>query len=475
MAASGHLRGAKMKQAVLIVDDMTDMLKFLARLIGGSISADIHTALSAATALDILADKKIGVVLADIRMPKMSGLEFLKKIKEQDANIVVIMMTAYGSIETAVESLKCGAYDYITKPFDEDKLVHMVVNALAHNELLVRNIDLERQIRDKKVLKGFIGQSQTIEILCKTIELVAKTDATVLITGETGTGKDLAAKMIHSLSPRTDKPLVAINCPAIPENILESELFGFRKGAFTGATHDKEGLFATAEGGTLFLDEIGDLSFALQAKLLRVLQEKEIKPLGENKNQKVDVRIIAATNQDLEKKRAAGQFRDDLFYRLNVVSIRTPALRDIPEDIPMIANNILAAGCRELSVNMKRFSETALRLLASRKWGGNVRELENEVKRVVIFSKNTIIEASDFNFDQKLPHRSTPVSFPADYREAKRQMLEDFDVRYITRLLELWNGNVTTAARAAGLERQSLQYLMRKHDIDSQQFRSGAR
>ena len=465
-----------MKQAVLIVDDMADMLKFLARLISPAIPADIHTTLNAASALDIVADKEIGVVLADIRMPKMNGLEFLRKVKEKDPHIVVIMMTAYGSIETAVESLKCGAYDYITKPFDEDKLVHMVANALAHNKLLRRTLDLERQIRDKKILKGFIGQSKTIEVLCRTIEVVAKTEATVLITGETGTGKDLAAKMIHSLSPRADKPFVAINCPAIPENILESELFGFRKGAFTGATHDKEGLFATAEGGTLFLDEIGDLSFALQAKLLRVLQEKEIKPLGENKNRKVDVRIIAATNQDLEKKMAAGQFRDDLFYRLNVVSIRTPALRDIPEDIPMIANTLLAAGCRELGVHMSRFSETALRLLASRKWAGNVRELENEVKRAVIFSKNTIIEASDLNFDQPPPpDGKVPLPSEGDYREAKRQMLEDFDIRYITHLLKLWRGNVTNAARAAGMERQSFQYLMRKYDIDSQQFRPDAK
>ncbi len=467
-----------MKQGILIVDDMKDMLKFLSRLIGNSIPANIHTALNAESALDIVADKRIGVVLADIRMPKMNGMEFLNRIKARDPHIVVIMMTAYGSVETAIQSLKCGAYDYITKPFDEDKLVHTVANALAHNELLIRTVDLEQRIRNRKILKGFIGRSRTIEALVKTIELVAKTDETILITGETGTGKDLAANMIHELSPRASRPFVAVNCPAIPESILESELFGYRKGAFTGATHDTAGLFATAEGGTLFLDEIGDLSLTLQAKLLRVLQEKEIKPLGENRNRKIDVRIIAATNQDLEKKKASSQFRDDLFYRLNVVSIRTPALRDIPEDIPMIANHFLAVECRELGAGDKRLSGEALRLLASKRWSGNVRQLQNEVKRAVIFSAGSTIESSDFDRVRDRPlcgEKSDPAHAESSYRAAKRKMLEDFDKRYIAELLDQWQGNVTAAARNAGMERQSLQYLMRKYEIDSQQFRSGAK
>ncbi len=462
-----------MKQTLLIVDDMKDMLVFLARLIGGSIAMDIDicTAQNAESALVIMTEKKINVVLADIRMPKMNGLEFLKKIKKKDAHIAVIMMTAHGSIETAVESLKCGAYDYITKPFDEEKLVHMVTNGLAHNELLVRNIDLEQQIRNAKILKGFIGESRTVEMLCNTIGVVARTEETVLITGETGTGKDLAANMIHSLSLRAEKPFVAVNCPAIPENILESELFGYRKGAFTGATHDKEGLLATAEGGTLFLDEIGDLSPTLQAKLLRVLQEKEIKPLGDNKNRKVNVRIIAATNRNLDKKIAEGQFRDDLFYRLNVVSIRTPALRDILEDIPFIANYFLAAGCRELRLAPRQFSENALRVLASKRWSGNVRELQNTVKRALIFSQNDPVQPSDFDFDQTIHpcnDENTAECATSEYREAKRKMLESFDIHYITNLLDIWKGNVTNAARAAGMERQSFQYLMRKYEIDSQ-------
>ncbi len=467
-----------MKQAVLIVDDMHDMLRFLERLIGGSIDVEIHTARDAQSALEIAEKTPINVVLADIRMPRMNGLEFLKKIKERQEQIVVIMMTAYGSIETAVESLKCGAYDYITKPFDEEKLVHMVTNALTHNRLILRNADLERQVRDKIVRDGFIGRSQTIEALKHTIDRIAGTDATVLITGETGTGKDLAANMIHKLSRRADKAFVAVNCPAIPENILESELFGFRKGAFTGATHDKEGVFETAEEGTLFLDEIGDLSPMLQAKLLRVLQDKEIRPLGATVSRKVDVRIIAATNRDLEQKIAAGEFREDLFYRLNVLSIHTPSLRDIPEDIPLIARYFLDEACRELTVSSKHFSENALRLLMARKWNGNVRELQNEVKRAAIFSAHSVIEPSDFSFHKDLSsqiNNTTVDCLKTDYRLAKKKTLQDFDVNYITSLLEKWKGNVSNAAKDAGLERQSLQYLMRKYEIDSQQFRSGAK
>jgi DNA-binding NtrC family response regulator len=466
-----------MKQAVLIVDDMRDMLKFLGRLLGNSIPVDIHTAIDAQCALDMVAQKDISVVLADIRMQKINGLKLLEKIKQRDKTIIVIMMTAYGSIENAVESLKLGAYDYITKPFQEEKLIHMVTNALAHHALILRNTDLEKRIRSKDSLEAFIGHSAPIQRLTETIQCVAKTDATILITGETGTGKDLAAKMVHTLSRRADKPFVAVNCPAIPENILESELFGFRKGAFTGATHDKEGLFETADGGTLLFDEIGDISPMLQAKLLRVLQEKEIKPLGDNQSRKVDVRFIAATNQDLEKKMAAGQFRDDLYYRLNVVSIRTPSLRDIPEDIPFLANHFLSSMCAELGMAPRRLSDNALRFLAAKRWSGNVRQLQNVVKRAIIFSKEVMIEPADFDFESGASgviDRDCPPFFDSTYKEAKKNMLEDFDVRYISHMLNSWKGNVTAAAKKAGLERQSLQYLMRKYDINANRFRTDA-
>jgi DNA-binding NtrC family response regulator len=467
-----------MKQAILIVDDMADMLKFLTRLIGRAMALDVYTAADAQGALDILATREISLVMADIRMPKVDGLELLDQIRQRDPSAIVIMMTAYGSIESAVQALKLGAYDYVTKPFDEERLLHTIAKALEHRALAKRNVDLEKQIKERQTLQTFVGQSRPMRILIDTIRRAAATEATILITGETGTGKDLAARMIHTLSPRADQPFVAVNCPAIPENILESELFGYRKGAFTGAEHDKEGLFETAHGGTLVLDEIGDISPMLQAKLLRVLQEKEIKPLGENRSHKVDVRILAATNRDLAQRITTGAFRDDLYYRLNVVSIRMPALRDIPEDIPLIAGHFLNQYCSEAGMPPKRFSEKALRWLVAKKWSGNVRELQNEVQRAVIFSGGELIEPGDFEAEtvrvecleqEKATFRDAP------YKEAKDKILKNFEVRYITHLLDTLNGNVTLAAKRAGLERQSLQYLMRKHDITADRFRHSAK
>jgi DNA-binding NtrC family response regulator len=467
-----------MKQAILIVDDMPDMLKFLTRLIGRAMALDVYTAADAQGALDIIAAKEISLVMADIRMPKMDGLELLHRIRRHDASAIVIMMTAYGSIESAVQALKLGAYDYVTKPFDEERLLHTIAKALEHHSLAKRNVDLEKQIKERRTLQTFFGHSPPMRTLLDTIRRAAVTEATILITGETGTGKDLAARMIHTLSPRSEKPFVAVNCPAIPENILESELFGYRKGAFTGAEHDKEGLFETAHGGTLVLDEIGDISPMLQAKLLRVLQEKEIKPLGDNRTHKVDVRIVAATNRDLARRMAMGAFRDDLYYRLNVVSIRMPSLRDIPEDIPLIANHFLALYCAQAGVAPKRFSEGALRWLVARKWSGNVRELQNEVQRAVIFSCGAQIESEDFeaeNMRADCLEHERDCFHDTPYKEAKDRILKNFEVRYITHLLDSLSGNVSLAARTAGLERQSLQYLMRKHGITADRFRNGAK
>ncbi len=467
-----------MKQTLLIVDDMKDMRRFLTRLIGRAMPVELYEAADGERALEILAEKKISVVLADIRMPKMDGLTLLDNIKRHDSAAIVIMMTAFGSIENAVKSLKLGAYDYVTKPFDEERLLHTVSKALEHHALAKRTVDLEKKIRDRETLREFVGRSRPLQAAIETLERAAKTEATILITGETGTGKDLAAKMIHELSPRAKKPLVAVNCPAIPENILESELFGYRKGAFTGAERDKEGLFEAADGGTIVLDEIGDISPTLQAKLLRVLQEKEIKPLGDNRSRKVDVRIVAATNRDLGRKMADGEFRDDLYYRLNVVSIRMPSLRDIPEDIPLIANHFLSLYCAEAGVAPKRFSESALRRLAARTWSGNVRQLQNEVQRAVIFSSGPRIEADDLDSDSTRLDclEGERATFrDAQFKEAKERVLKNFEVQYIRHLLRELDGNVSLAARTAGLERQSLQYLMRKHRITAGQFRSGAK
>jgi len=466
-----------MRPSLLIVDDKHDMLKLLERIVRGELDVDVYSADNGKDALDIILRKPVSVVLADVRMPGMDGIELLRRIKKSNDSAIVMMMTAYGTIETAVESLKLGAYDFVTKPFDEERLLHTIKKALEHYALVRKNLDLEQRIKEKETIEQFVGQSAPMKRLAETIQLVAKTDVTVLITGETGTGKDLAAKTIHSLSSRADKPFVAVNCPAIPENILESELFGYKKGAFTGATHDREGLFQTAHGGTMLLDEIGDISPVLQAKLLRVLQEKEIKPLGDTRTHKVDVRVIASTNQNLKEKIASGQFREDLYYRLNVVSIHTPSLREISTDIPLIANHFLSFYCSEFGIVQKRFSEDALKILVSRRWHGNVRELQNEIRRAVIFSRGDTINPEDFSCESLkaiCPEDTMSIICNLEYKEARRSILEKFNVQYITHLLKDSEGNVSLAAKKACIERQSLQHLMKKYGIHAGDFKESA-
>jgi DNA-binding NtrC family response regulator len=462
-----------MKQKILIVDDNPDMTRLLERMIGNVLQVHIFTAGSAETALKLLKENLFNCLLVDMKMPGMSGMELMQRVKKHDPSLPVIIMTAYGAIETAVDAMKEGAYDFITKPFEEERLLHTVRRALEHEHLIRRNLDLERKIREKEKETFFVGESPRMKALIDTIKLVSRTDVTVLITGETGTGKELAARMIHSLSSRTGKPFVAVNCPAIPENILESELFGYRKGAFTGATSDKEGLFQAAQGGTLLLDEIGDISPSLQAKLLRVLQERELKPLGDTTVRRVDVRVIAATNRDLASSVAAGSFRSDLYYRLNVVSVKTPPLRDIPEDIPLIAYHFLSLFCSELGLERKRFTEEALQYLVSCPWKGNARELQNEVKRAVIFSKSDLLTPKDFEKGTELAVKRTvsPESDNLDYREAKKKMLAAFNSEFISSLLRRTEGNVSLAAQSAGIERQTLQHLMKQYGISSALFR----
>ena len=465
-----------MTQKVLVVDDNPDMTRFLARLIGNALHLETPVAGSAEEAVEILKKNTVHCLLVDMKMPGMDGMELLRNIKKNDASLPVIIMTAYGAIETAVEAMKEGAYDFITKPFEEERLLHTVRRALEHEHLLRRNLDLERRIKEKEKEIFFVGESPRMKELIDTIKLVARTDVTVLITGETGTGKELAAHMIHSLSSRLGRPFVVVNCPAIPENILESELFGYRKGAFTGANTDREGLFQTAQGGTLFLDEIGDISATLQAKLLRVLQERELKPLGDTTTRKIDVRVIAATNRDLEAGVAAGLFRSDLYYRLNVVSVRTRPLREIPEDIPLIAYHFLSLFCTELGLGPKKFSDDAIRFLVSRQWKGNARELQNLIKRAVIFSKNDLLTQGDFGSSALAVAVSeeAPELYGLEYKERRKKVLTTFNVEYITHLLQSTEGNVSLAAQTAGIERQSLQQLMRKYGINSGVFRKEA-
>jgi transcriptional regulator with PAS, ATPase and Fis domain len=318
-----------------------------------------------------------------------------------------------------------------------------------------------------------VGKSTRMKKVYETIQTVAKTDLTVLITGETGTGKDLTARAIHALSNRSRGPYVAVNCPTVPENILESELFGYKKGAFTHATQNRTGLFQEAHNGTIFLDEIGDISPTIQTKLLRVLQEKEIKPLGDTRVMRVDVRIIASSNQNLPEKLLKNEFREDFYYRLNVLSIELPALRDRPEDIPLIANYLLEKHCANLNKPIKKLSPESMEIFLERPWVGNVREMENVIIQGILFSTTNDITPRDINFNEILPEESR-MEYPFQqlpYKEAKEQTLHHFNAGYIGNLLTAKNGNVTQAARSCGLERQALQQIMRRYNIKADTFR----
>jgi len=342
--------------SILIVDDEVDMLTLLKRSLSPDLNCRVEVASSAELALRMLESDTFDLVLADIRMPGMSGMELLEIIKQEKPETTVVMMTAYGHIEMAVDAMKSGAYDFITKPFDYDALVVRLEKALERSSLIKENLRLQRECREESLFQNLVGKSPKMQRVYETIQMVAKNDLTVLITGESGTGKDLAARAVHALSDRSQRQFVAVNCPTVPENILESELFGYKKGAFTHATQNKKGLFQEAHTGTIFLDEIGDISPTIQTKLLRVLQEKEIKPLGDSKIIQVDVRIVASTNQNLNEKIRQGTFREDFFYRLNVLPIHLPALREHVEDIPLIANHLVEKHCRKLKKPLKKIS-----------------------------------------------------------------------------------------------------------------------
>lgn len=467
---------------VLIVDDEQDMLSGLGRLLRYELPhVAVVTASRPQDAVAMVTQDTYDVVLLDIRMPEMDGMELLKVLRKKDPWLTVVMMTAYGSIETAVEAIKRGAYDFVTKPFDKDVLVQTLHKAIERNSLIRENLDLRRRTQDQPPLDQFVGQSEAMRRLCEHIQTVARTDYPILIQGESGTGKELVARAIHSLSPRREQAFIAVNCPAIPEHLLESELFGHKKGAFTGADRDYPGIFAEAHRGTLFLDEIGDIPVSVQTKLLRALQEGEIKPLGEAKAKKVDVRIVSSTNQDLEEKIRHRSFREDLFYRLNVVTLRTPSLRERREDIPLLATHFARIACRELDMPMKRFSEAALEVLMAWEWPGNIRQLQNVVRQAVIFSPEEVIRCEDLRRIHTgvvrvgMPRHRGPnnaLDSVASYKDAKAKVLQDFTFHYIQDLLEKTGGNVSRAAELSGLTRAALQKIMRRCGIHSREFRS---
>ncbi|MGD2270538.1 MAG: sigma-54 dependent transcriptional regulator [Desulfobacterales bacterium] len=462
-----------MKRSILIVDDEQDLLQLLKRTIEPELDCRVVTAQSAKRALELLAQDQFDLVLADIKMPGMDGLELLELIKKELPDQTVVMMTAYGKVEMAVEAMRQGAHDFITKPFDHEALVVRLEKSLERSSLLRENLRLQRECRENTVFQDLVGKSAVMNRVYETIQMVAQTDLTVLITGESGTGKELAARAVHNLSNRSKKRFVTVNCPTVPENILESELFGYKKGAFTHAAQDKIGLFQEAHNGTIFLDEIGDISPTIQTKLLRVLQEKEIKPLGDTKSITVDVRIIASTNQNLEEKLKREEFREDFYYRLNVLPVNLPSLREHPEDIPIIANHLLQKHCAKLNKPLKSLSPELMQIFKNRIWEGNVREMENIIMQGILFSVSDRIKAQDViinsNAQAKYPEENKLHELP--YKKAKESLLQQFNHSYIAQVLTASNGNVSQAARRCGLERQALQQIMRRYGIKADLFR----
>jgi DNA-binding NtrC family response regulator len=458
--------------SILIVDDEIDFAKGLARMLQSQFPDNrVRFAISVPEAMEIMNRESVAAVLTDLRMPEQDGWDMIRQAQTVQPEAGLVVITAYGSIERAVQALKAGAYDFLTKPVDEEHLYRVVEKVLERYHLVMENRRL-RRLTSQGGPNELIGESLAMQTLKRSLEKIAATDYTVLLRGESGTGKELAAKMIHDVSERRQNELVTVNCPAIPGELLESELFGHVRGAFTGAERNHQGLFMKADKGTLLLDEIGDISLDIQTKLLRVLQEQEIRPVGSNQSIKVDVRVVATTNQDLEAEIAQGSFRKDLFYRLNVLNATVPPLRERKEDIPLLVNAFLQQVCQEMGLPEMRIDPSTMSYLSAREWSGNVRELLNFVRRLVVFCPGEEIELSLVHFldqpqDQSRPDNGAIVP----YKEAKSKVVDEFTRTYINELLRQTRGNISEAARLSGLERVSLQKIMRRLNIQAQDWK----
>lgn len=474
-----------MKNSVLIIDDEPDMLKLLKRILESELDCIAQTASSAESALKILKKSSFDLILLDIKMPGMDGLTLLKQLKDKNPALTILMLTAYGDTETIVDAMKRGAYDFITKPFDHEALVVRIEKALERSKLLKDNQRLKKECSGIGVFENFAGESIVMKNIYESVRTIAKTDLTVLITGDSGTGKSQIARAIHGLSRRNNENFVAVNCPTVPENILESELFGYKKGAFTHAVSNKIGLFQEANRGTIFLDEIGEINTSIQTKLLHVLQEKQIKPLGDTKSINVDVQIIASTNQNLEELIKEGKFREDFFYRLNVLPIRMPSLKEHPEDIPILVDHLLKKHSIALNKTLKKLTPELMCYFMQKTWKGNIREMENLIMQGIVFSTTDEIAHKDVGFsggidtqinglDSSIPETQSANDNAYNnlaYKDAKEMVLTLFNKNYIAKLLSNSTGNVTQAAKACGLERQSLQQIMKRYGIKPDDFR----
>jgi DNA-binding NtrC family response regulator len=442
----------KTKGKILIVDDelvVRDSLGkwftsegYSARPVGG-----------AREALEVIAQTEFDIALLDIKMPGMDGMELQSRLREADPDLTIVIMTGYASVDTAVQALKRGAYDYITKPVDPDELSHLVSNALEHKRARREVARLRENLQETQPGTEMIGKSPAMRKVVELIEMVAPTEATVLISGESGTGKEVVARAIHAAGPRRYMPMVTIHCGALTETLLESELFGHEKGAFTGAQYRKKGKFEVADGGTVFLDEISDISLKTQTDLLRVLQEKEIVRVGGNQQLKVDFRAIAATNKNLEGLVKAGAFRPDLYYRLHVFCIELPPLRDRREDIPLLVNHFLNKFCLATSRALPQLSAESMDLLMRHDWPGNVRELENAIERALVVGRGAEIRPADFAFP-----------FQADEPKGGKT-LDDIERAHIERILRETQHNLSRAARILDIDRTTLYNKLRRYGM----------
>jgi len=449
-----------MKRRVLIVED-EEKLRRVIQLQLTSSGFEVDQAGSAEEALRLIG--RADLILTDLRLPGMSGQDLIQRIRLQNAGIPIVVMTAFGTVENAVEAMKAGAIDFLPKPFSMDHLMAVIEKALEMRALRDENRKLREELGRLYEFDNIIGRSAAMQEIFATIERVAPTNATVLLAGESGTGKDLIARAIHYHSPRRDRPFVKINCAALPENLMESELFGYEKGAFTGAASSKPGKFEQADTGTVFLDEIGDVPQATQVKLLRVLQEREFERLGSNKTRHIDVRILAATNADLRAALENGEFREDLYYRLNVVPISMPPLRDRVEDIPALAEHFIKKHAGEMNSPVKSISEDAMAVLMEYRWPGNVRELENVIERSLVLCPGEQLRADDIRLDTS----TRSVTGTRDSFLPEGMTLQEHEQDLIRKALEKAKGNKSQAARLLGLTRNALRYRLSQMGLDS--------
>jgi two-component system, NtrC family, response regulator HydG len=442
----------KVKGKILIVDDEAVVRDSLGKWFSSE-GYEARPVAGAREALEAIQSTEYDVALLDIKMPGMDGMELQARLKEADPELTVIIMTGYASVETAVQALKRGAYDYITKPIDPDELSHLVANALEHQRTRREVARLRENLQEAGPSTELIGRAPSMKKVYELIEMVAPTDATVLITGESGTGKEVVARAIHSAGPRRFMPMVTIHCGALTETLLESELFGHEKGAFTGAQYRKKGKFEVADGGTVFLDEISDISLKTQTDLLRVLQEKEIVRVGGNQPIKVDFRCIAATNKNLEELVKAGTFRPDLYYRLHVFCVDLPPLRDRREDIPLLVAHFLNKFCMQTSRSAPQLSPEALEVLMKHEWPGNVRELENAVERALVVCRGPEIKPADFSFQFETNGAHTG------------RTLDDVERVHIERILRETEHNLSRAARILDIDRTTLYNKLKRYGL----------